>query len=214
MPTTPLFMGAPDAQELAEQEVARQEAEAFEAGRPPLDIFAILDGDEDLAPAPEQMQEAAARLQADRYLRALAGAERHLAAMQEELRAYHAMLDDRHVERSAPVVKGIAWLTAQLQSVFRFIPTHGKAKSVKLLAGTLGTRHHNAHLKVLDSAAVLAWAKTQTEGAGAGLVRTVTVEKPDHDALETYALATGEVPPGCELVPEGDTFYAKAEGLA
>lgn len=168
-------------------------------------LFALLDAeDEGLRPAPVDT-ETAARLAADRWLRVLAGLERQHAAAKAEYAAYTAHLALMHEQRIAPLLRAADYARAQLADLFRFIPT-GKAKSVKLLNGTLGTRHHEAHLFVREAAAALGWAKMRA--VGAHFWRTKTVESPDREALETYARDTGEIPPGCELAPERDDFYA------
>ena len=211
-PPAPRFMGdpePPDAQERAEQEIAYQESEAEGArAKPPwaeADVLSILDAEDDaLAPIAGDYQEAAARVLADRYLRVLAGVERRMAVQIEEHRAYLAHLDLVHVARTAPLLRTATWLKLQLEHLFRFIPT-GKAKSVKLLAGRLGTRHQNAHLFVQDAEAALAWADAALPSA----VHSQTVQMVEQAELEHYALSTGEVPPGCELKPASDDFYAK-----
>lgn len=172
------------------------------------DVFAVLDAeDEGLRPTPVD-NEGLARVRADRYLRALMGIERHIAAAKAEYATYTAHLALIHEQRMAPLQRATVWIRAQLADLFRFIPT-GKAKSVRLLAGTIGTRHHAARLSVTDPAAVLTWAAvTGREGA---FSRVVTETVPDRKALEAYALATGEVPDGCELVPAADDFYTRAD---
>ena len=82
-------------------------------------------------------------------------------------------------------------------------------KSVVLESGTIGARKHGAKVVVTDATALDIWAAHHAEAAA--LYREVVTRKLDKKALDDYVLTSGDVPPGCELVPEGEDVYVKAE---
>jgi len=76
-----------------------------------------------------------------------------------------------------------------------------KARSVKLLYGTLGFRKSPATLEVTDENALMAWAKANLPDA----VKTVEtiLKTPVKDHVE----ATGEIPDGASYIKGVDKFY-------
>lgn len=79
----------------------------------------------------------------------------------------------------------------------------GKAKSRKLLHGSVGWRTKPMGLEVKDLAALLEWARPRD------LVRIK--EEPQMDAIRGHFKAVGEIPPGTDVKPETETFYVKVE---
>jgi phage host-nuclease inhibitor protein Gam len=80
----------------------------------------------------------------------------------------------------------------------------GKKKSRDLLGGTVGWRKVGQNLVVTDEEACLEWARAQ---GNPDLLRVkVEVSKP---ALKAHLDATGEVPDGCEIEPEGEVAFVK-----
>jgi len=79
----------------------------------------------------------------------------------------------------------------------------GKAKSMKLLNGTVGYRTAPNHLKVNDEVAAVAWLKDHA----AGCVRVK--EEVKKTETEKFIEENGEMPAGVELIPGKITFYAK-----
>jgi phage host-nuclease inhibitor protein Gam len=81
----------------------------------------------------------------------------------------------------------------------------GKARSVKLIGGTIGFRQSPARLEVTDEAAAIAALPAEC----------VRVKKEvDKTAVKELIEKSGEVPPGVALVPGEVTFYVKAEPLS
>lgn len=83
----------------------------------------------------------------------------------------------------------------------------GKAKSRKLIGGTVGFRSSRETIRVEDEEAALAWAKDQPVASGLVVVRA-SLSKA---ALNEHFKATGEVPPGCSVDAAEDIPYVKAE---
>ena len=124
---------------------------------------------------------------------------------QARLRAqYEAMMaalkNERERLQGRFILELEAWFDAQ---------DKGKAKSLKLLTGTLAKRTvpgKPAALAVVDPAAALGWAATQYPGA----VRQVPTLDPA--TLVAYVRETGEAVPGVELLPgrpEYESFSVK-----
>jgi len=80
----------------------------------------------------------------------------------------------------------------------------GSKKSRTFPAGSVGWRKVASKLKVVDEAAALDWARAD---GNPSLIR-VKVEL-NRAALGEHFKSTGEVPPGCEVEPEGETCYVK-----
>lgn len=81
---------------------------------------------------------------------------------------------------------------------------HGK-KTLKLLTGTLSFRKVPGGLKVVDEKAAIAWAKLNKVPA----VEEKVVEKLSKDFLQKHMEATGELPDGCEVKEEYQSFSVK-----
>ncbi len=111
-----------------------------------------------------------------------------------------AMLRD--LERQ---VESLDWcLRGRVEEITRSRLT-GRTRSVKTPWGTVGFRKHPTGIEVADEAAVI-------EAVLSGdLPNDVTRTKVEvsKSALNEVFRSTGEVPPGCDLVPERDDFYVK-----
>lgn len=81
---------------------------------------------------------------------------------------------------------------------------NGKQKSRKLPSGVVSWRSRPAQLEVRDEVAALFWAEAN------GCAKTKT--SLDKAALAERFKATGEVPEGCEVVPEHEDLSIKAGG--
>lgn len=81
----------------------------------------------------------------------------------------------------------------------------GKAKSRKLHHGQIGWRKTGGNVSVKDEAATLAWAKEHAPQV-VRLSEAVVVA-----GVKRHFAQTGEVPPGCDVEPERDEFYAKPD---
>lgn len=81
---------------------------------------------------------------------------------------------------------------------------NGKARSIKTPWGTLGFRKQAAKLEIIDEQALIDAA------CGTGLaVCLKTVFSVNKSMLNDWVKKTGEIPTGCEFVPERDVFYVK-----
>lgn len=94
-----------------------------------------------------------------------------------------------------------AWLSKELNG------RKGKKRSVDLLTGRIGFRRKPGGFRVKQEEAVLAWALEQKGGKEAGLFKEVPVLS--RTAVKEHHEATGEIPPGCEITEDSDTFYVK-----
>jgi phage host-nuclease inhibitor protein Gam len=138
-------------------------------------------------------------VEAAKAIRRLINLDRDEAAADEMCAAMKADIERRRaflVARDLPLLREYA--AARLR---------GKSKTVKTPGGSLSFRTVNAHLKIKDRAAVLAWAK---ERAPQLVHTTMTpVEKFEADEVKAYVEKHGEIPPGIEGVPEHEAFTVK-----
>lgn len=82
----------------------------------------------------------------------------------------------------------------------------GKARSLKTPWGTIGFRKKPASLEIKDHAAlVVAYLAGELPDDVAAHVEEIRISKSALNKL----FATGEIPPGCDVTPESDTFYVK-----
>ena len=79
----------------------------------------------------------------------------------------------------------------------------GKAKSIKLLNGTIGYRSGQSSLVVNDEVAAVAWLKDHA----AGCVRVN--EEVKKTETKNFIEENGEIPDGVEMKAGNITFYAK-----
>ena len=85
----------------------------------------------------------------------------------------------------------------------RLAATNGRRKSFTLPAGTVGFRHVNTAVVVIDEAAVIEWARSSQPKA------IQTKEFLSKTAINEHFAAFGEVPPGVHVEPEREKFYVK-----
>ena len=78
----------------------------------------------------------------------------------------------------------------------------GKAKSVDVLGGRFAFRFVPGGLRKVSKDEVLEWAEIHAPE----LITTKVLEDVSADALKTHWKTTGEVPAGCELVDDRQTF--------
>lgn len=89
-----------------------------------------------------------------------------------------------------------AWVREQLAN-------EHKRKSICLPAGTIGFRHEPSKLEVSDEAALLAWCQVHLPEAIATELR---VRK---SIVADNLSATGELPPGVQIIEAREKFYLK-----
>jgi phage host-nuclease inhibitor protein Gam len=112
---------------------------------------------------------------------------------------------ERVKEQTAKIVSG---LESRLRSLEFFRPVAedtarrliggGKAKSVKLVWGTIGFRTSPPRVDICDE-----------HSLDPLFVKIETVKKPDKTAINEHFKSTGEVPRGCELIDAHEKFYVK-----
>lgn len=84
---------------------------------------------------------------------------------------------------------------------------HGKAKTVDLIHGAIQFRATPEALKVENEAAALEWCRAQP--VESDLVRvSYDINKK---ALNAHVKASGEIPPGCAVVPASETIHVKPQ---
>lgn len=92
---------------------------------------------------------------------------------------------------------------ALVRSVTERLLKGGKARSYKTLFGTIGFRKAPAQVFIKEEDTTMEWLKRLHPN----WIRTKT--EPMRSEITGHFKATGEVPPGCEAVPERDKFYVK-----
>lgn len=107
--------------------------------------------------------------------------------------------------------KAIAFFRSQIAA---YAETHraellggGKKKSRTLLHGTIGWRKKGGALEMKDAAALLDWARLQPIESNVLRIK----EEPAWDVIKkSYPDAkSGEIPPGCDVVPETEEITIK-----
>ncbi len=97
---------------------------------------------------------------------------------------------------------------------------HGKSKNIKVCTGhggttatMLGFRNKPGGLRIVDKEKAVEWAKEcLTDGQAAVFVKRQTAVSPVADSFKAYFKDTGEIPAGCEVVPDDERFYCVKEG--
>lgn len=147
---------------------------------------------------------------ANTYLGVLAGLEREIEANNAELSATIALLRERHDERQRQLGERVIFCHRTLRQVFEAYPPQGKAKSRKLLGGTIGTRTVPARLDVQDEDALLAFVLERGDMEPA--VKVV----PETRGLDRRGLAAMLKDATIDLTPERGVIWQGAEipGLA
>ena len=113
----------------------------------------------------------------------------------------------REFERAeAEEARLMARFGAELERFARARLAGGKKRSFSLPSGTVGFRKAPARLAVDDDAAALEWAK---QNAPAAVVIVPAVEKLSKPDLSIAFKATGEIPSGCHVEDEHDSFSVK-----
>ena len=103
-------------------------------------------------------------------------------------------------------VKGLEYVYASMaQSVTRRLIGNGKTKNVKTPWGTAGFRSRPASVTISDPETLVEQAQLAPELRC--LVRTKV--EPSKSAINEYFKTTGAIPPGCEVIPAGETFYVR-----
>lgn len=147
---------------------------------------------------------------ADWALQRRAECEAEAERVEDQYQAALARLTKRRDDLIARAKRGAAffefkvkvWAERNRASLLK-----GKSKSVPLLHGVVGWRKKGGNLKVVDRDALEAWLLAQ--GVESGLFR-LKVE-PEMREIQARLKRDGEIPPGCEYVPEFDDVYVKSE---
>lgn len=117
---------------------------------------------------------------------------------------YCEQIDERLAEITSPHLKTLENMTSLLRPWSEVeIAKQGKARSYKLLSGTVGFRQAPDSLEVKDEAAALLWIK-QHDIQGCIRVK----EEVKKTETKKFIESTGEVPDGCALRPGEIRFYA------
>ncbi len=121
--------------------------------------------------------------------------------------AYYVSSAEKEAARTAE------FFTPHLEQYFRKNPPKGKAKSIKLASGTLGTRTTKGGPRTVDMDALVEWAAENDPT----IIKTKTSHTVPADAIKSLVAeamsddGTGEIPAGVELVDDRTVFYAKAK---
>lgn len=167
---------------------AQEQAEAIEWAREAL-AFVSLEGQD-----PDDEEVAILH----KYIRLTAMYENEIERAKKQAAAIIRGLENK--------VKGLEYVYAAVaQSVTRRLIGNGKAKSVKTPWGTAGFRSRPAGVEVLDPDALIREAQAKAELAG--LIKTKV--EPSRSAITDYFKTTGEIPPGCGVIPAGENFYVR-----
>lgn len=166
---------------------------------------AVHEADYDLPELAPTSDEAEALVRMNRVLHVLGQLERERAANESEHKALIQYYRDRHDARQGTLDARIAYLTDAVRQWYEAFPPEGKAKSRKLLAGTVGTRKQQGRVRIVDDAALLEWAKANDTDL---VVRKVEERVPAKAVQDSHP---DSLPPGTEYVPPSESFYAKPE---
>lgn len=162
---------------------------------------ALVDGDGTTMPETREEEGRGVRFEVDTVEKAewaidkVLGAEERLKRVKE---ACQSMVSEAEHELSQARERFLP----HLEAFYEANPPK-KGRHIKTRAGRIGFRARKGGVKVRSRTECLAWA---VENAG-GLIE----ERPavNMDALRAYVDETGEIPPGVEVDPGGDTFYVK-----
>jgi phage host-nuclease inhibitor protein Gam len=147
---------------------------------------------------------------ADWALRRMASLQRQIKENDALLEANVARLQLRHAKMNEALARGLAFFAAKVEEYATLHRAEllggGKRKSRKLLHGSIGWRKTGGGFKMNDKEALLAWAQKQP--VELNLVRIK--EEPAWDRIKEDLRSTGELPPGVDVEPEGETFKIEA----
>lgn len=94
---------------------------------------------------------------------------------------------------------------AQAAAVVSAMLADKKAKSIRTPFGMAGYRKSNVSVELVDEDRLISEAESNLD-----LMELVRVRKEvNKAAVVEFFRRTGEVPPGCEVVPEKEQFYVK-----
>lgn len=137
-------------------------------------------------------------------------AEREIAEVQARLDAHLAAVRARAFAMTEQPNRRLTGLMARVEAwaqSHRGEVVRGKAKTRQLLTGSISFRATPEKIVITDEAAFLAWA--QAERLDLLVVKTV----PDKKALNASFAKSGELPPGTDLEPAGETITVKLSPL-
>lgn len=160
-------------------------------------------------PVPADVLQAEMLGLANALLREFGALQHHLAMLRTAAQQDVERVAKRWELAAQPVAYRAERVREWLLQAAPLLPRPPKRKSVTLEAGTLGARSKPMRVTVEDKEAFLAWWHDGREDLD-GLVRVKVVEEPALKDLRDYVEATGEVPPGCTVVPEAEEWYVTA----
>lgn len=136
----------------------------------------------------------------------MAALQREIAQNNAILEANVARLHARTAKLNEAAARGVSFFDGRVRD---YAEQHraellggGKRKSRKMLHGVIAWRKTGGGFKANDKDALLAWALTQP--VELGLVRMK--EEAAWDKIKERCSVTGEMPPGVDTEPEGETF--------
>ncbi len=159
----------------------------------------------DLPELADTMEEATARATASTFLYVLDKIQGERAANEAEYRTLLRYQAERHAARQASIDRQIAYLTDQLETLFGFMRTGPKKKSLNLLGGQLGKRKQADELVVEDDDRIIEWVKA----AGPRRLLRTKVELSRAELRKYMESGPQYSPPGAELKQRPDVFFAK-----
>ena len=126
-----------------------------------------------------------------------------IAAAQNEIERRRAQCAEYVADAEANLERMRYLFETPLRGYAEGVLGDGKKRSLKLPSGTIGFRSIRPKLEIADEAEVIAWA----DAIGNECARTVRIVQKT--ALNEHWEKSGEVPPGCSVVPAEDRFYVK-----
>lgn len=174
----------------------------------------------ELAPPSAQAEIDAA---ASEMLRRIRGVQRDRARVAAARAAEHALIDRRYDAQDAPLAKREAFLASIVHTLALRADFGKKAKSRKVGHGEYGRKQVSEKFEIRDEAATRAWAMEDAPELVRGAVKVPYLELRGKLAeyaagakLEVlksdvagYYKSTGDLPPGCEIIPAYDEPYCK-----
>lgn len=139
----------------------------------------------------------------DRRLEALAAIEREIKHHQEVRDRRVEMLDRWLGDVTGPLKRRAEYLRQILEHEAMIRYQEGR-KTITLPSGKIGGRARGETVRIEDHEAALEFAR-QTDGLREQIRVT---ERITVTPLKEYMQRTGEIPPGCEVVPASVRYYA------
>jgi phage host-nuclease inhibitor protein Gam len=146
----------------------------------------------------------------DWALQRIAECEAEADAIDVQADAAIKRINERRGELKAKAARGAGFFRFKIQEYatkHRSALLTGKKKSRDYVHGRVGFRQKGGRLEVRDREALLAWLASQPVEEGLYRMKL----EPEMKEIQSRFKSAGEIPPGCEFVPEYEDVEIKCE---